>query len=51
MPIAVGDPIKLAVATLRKALRDNTTAVRNQAALSLGLIGAPAADAAAAIRN
>ena len=36
MAIVVGDPTELAVVSLRKALGDNTTAVRNQAAAVAG---------------
>jgi HEAT repeat protein len=41
-PIAVKDPMQTAVTALKKTLSDSSTAVRNQAAISLGMIGAPA---------
>jgi HEAT repeat protein len=38
-PVAVQDPVELAITTLQQCLGDKTIAVRNQAANSLGLIG------------
>lgn len=41
-PVTVQDPMQAAVEALQKLLGDSATAVRSQAALSLGLIGSPA---------
>ncbi len=45
-PLPARDPRELAVAALKHALSDESTAVRNQAALSLGLMGTTARSAA-----
>lgn len=51
MPALPADPVELAVATLQPALADSSAAVRTQAALALGRIGAPAAAATPALRE